>query len=124
MRRRLSVDGVREYIDHHYAEPLSIEQLARRAGLSTFHFIRAFRHTVGSTPHRYLRQRRLERAGELLVTTSLPVTEICDRIGFQSLGSFSTLFKTFTGETPSAYRARRRKRVYIPTCFIRMYRAD
>jgi AraC-like DNA-binding protein len=79
---------------------------------------------VGFTPHQYLRQRRLERAGELLVTTTLPVTEICDQAGFQRLGSFSSLFKKLTGEAPSDYRAKRRTRVYIPTCFIRMYRAN
>jgi AraC-like DNA-binding protein len=120
----LGIDGVREFIDRHCAERLTVQQLARLAGLSPFHFIRAFRATVGSTPHRYLRQRRLERAGELLVTTALPVTEICDRTGFHSLGSFSSLFKKVTGEAPSEYRAKRRKRVYIPTCFIRMYRAE
>ena len=66
----------------------------------------------------------LERAKELLVTTPLPVTEICDRIGFQSLGSFSSLFRRLTGETPAEFRVRRRKNVYIPGCFVRMYRAD
>ncbi len=118
------VTGVRAFIDRHYAQPLTIDRLADIAGLSTFHFIRAFRASVGHTPHRYLRDRRLERAKELLVTTPMPVTEICDRIGFQSLGSFCSLFSRETGETPAAYRAARRKGTYIPTCFIRMYRAD
>jgi AraC-like DNA-binding protein len=122
--RPLSIDEVCEYITRHHREPLTVERLAALAGLSPFHFIRRFRAAVGVTPHRYLRDRRLERADELLVTTSLPITEICDRVGFQSLGSFSSLFKRSSGETPSIYRAKRRKRVYIPTCFIRMYRAD
>jgi AraC-like DNA-binding protein len=119
-----ALDRVREYIDHHYKKPLTVERLADLAGLSTFHFIRAFRAAFGETPHQYLRARRLERAKELLVTTAYPVTEICDQIGFQSLGSFSSLFRRLTGETPAEYRARRRKNVYIPTCFIRMYRAE
>jgi AraC-like DNA-binding protein len=93
------------------------------AGLSRFHFIRAFRTVAGTTPHQYLRDRRLERARELLVTTPLPITEICDAVGFQSLGSFSTLFRRATGENPAAYRAKRRRNVYIPACFVRMYRA-
>jgi AraC-like DNA-binding protein len=71
-----------------------------------------------------LRRRRIERAQELLVTTPLPVTEICDRVGFASLGSFSSLFRRLTGETPGGYRARRRRNAYIPGCFVRMYRAD
>jgi AraC-like DNA-binding protein len=115
---------VRAFIDRHFARPLTVERLAARSGLSTFHFIRAFRTAVGVTPHQYLRQRRLDRAKELLVTTPLPVTEICDQIGFQSLGSFSSLFRRMTGETPAEYRAKRRKNVYIPSCFVRMYRAD
>jgi AraC-like DNA-binding protein len=116
--------AVREYIDRHYAEALTVNDLADRAGLSSFHFIRAFRGAFDVTPHQYLRARRLDRAKELLVTTAYPVTEICDQIGFQSLGSFSSLFRRLTGEPPAEYRAKRRKTVYIPTCFIRMYRAD
>ena len=115
---------VREFMDRHYAKTLTVEHLAARCSLSTFHFIRAFRAAFGETPHQYLRQRRLDRAKELLVTTPLPVTEICDQIGFQSLGSFSSLFRRMTGETPAEYRAKRRKNVYIPGCFVRMYRAD
>jgi AraC-like DNA-binding protein len=103
---------------------LRVEQLAAQCGLSTFHFIRAFRALTGDTPHQYLRNRRIARAKELLVTTPLPVTEICDQVGFSSLGSFSSLFRRLTGETPGAYRATRRKNVYIPSCFVRMYRAD
>ena len=116
--------GVREYIDRHYAKPLTIDRLAARAGLSPFHFIRAFRAAFGATPHQYVRARRIDRAKDLLVTTSFPVTEICDQIGFSSLGSFSSLFRRLTGETPAEYRAGRRKNVYIPTCFIKMYHAD
>ena len=116
--------ALRAFIDRHYAKPLTIERLARRAGLSPFHFIRIFRAAFGQTPHQYVRARRIERAKELLVTTPLPVTEICDQIGFHSLGSFSSLFRRLTGETPAAYRAERRKNVYIPGCFVRMYRAD
>ena len=119
-----SLARVREQIDRHYAKPLTIEQLAAMAGFSTFHFIRAFRAAFGRTPHQYLRARRLERAKELLETTAYPVTEVCDKVGFQSLGSFTTLFKKQCGATPAEYRAARRKNVYIPTCFIRMHRAD
>ena len=115
---------LREFIERHYAKSLTVDMLAARCGLSAFHFIRAFRAVYGTTPHQYVRDRRLERAKELLVTTALPVTEICDQIGFQSLGSFSSLFRRLTGETPAEYRAKRRRNVYIPGCFVRMYRAE
>jgi len=115
---------VREYIDRHYTRPLTVDQLAKLAGLSTYHFIRAFRAHAGQTPHQYLRARRIERARELLVTTPMPITEICDAVGFQSLGSFCSLFRKLTGETPAAFRAARRRSPRIPTCFVRMYRTE
>jgi AraC-like DNA-binding protein len=115
---------VRQYIDRHYAKPLTVPHLAKVARLSTFHFIRAFRAETGVTPHQYVRARRIDRACELLVTTPMAVTEICDAVGFQSLGSFSALFRRMTGEAPVAYRAKRRRTVVIPGCFIRMYRAE
>jgi AraC-like DNA-binding protein len=114
----------RAYIDRQYTRPLTVARLAALAHLSPFHFIRAFRAGVGQTPHQYLRARRLDRARDLLVTTALPVTEICDAVGFQSLGSFSALFRRVTGETPAAFRAKRRRTPYIPACFVRMYRAE
>lgn len=123
-RAAITLGRVRELIDRRYAEPLTVRQLARMCGLSEFHFIRAFRGSTGRTPHQYLRDRRLDRARELLATTPMAVTDICDAVGFQSLGSFSALFRRVTGETPSTYRARHRRTPYIPACFVRMYRAD
>lgn len=114
---------VRAFIDRHYASDLQVQQLAAMAGLSKYHFIRAFDAAFGSTPHQYARARRIDRAKELLVTTPLPVTDICDAVGFRSLGSFSDLFRQVTGETPTGYRGKRRRAAYIPACFIRMYRA-
>ena len=119
-----SLPEIREYIDRHYAKQLSVPHLAKLAGLSRFHFIRAFRAEAGVTPHQYLRERRIARAQELLVTTPMPVTEICDAVGFQSLGSFCALFKRLTGEAPAAYRAARRTSPRIPDCFMRMYRVE
>jgi AraC-like DNA-binding protein len=116
--------AVRRYMDDHCAEALGVDALAAQAGLSTFHFIRTFRAVFEVTPHQYVRARRIERAKELLVTTPLPVTEACDHVGFQSLGSFSSLLRRVTGEAPAAFRAKRRRNVYVPGCFVRMYRAD
>jgi transcriptional regulator GlxA family with amidase domain len=116
------VQDLDDYIRRHAMERLSVPMLARRAGLSTFHFIRAFRAAKGMTPHQYLRHCRIERAKALLTTTLLPVTEICAAVGFSSVGSFSTLFRRLTGEPPTSYRRRRRTRPIVPGCFIRMYR--
>jgi transcriptional regulator GlxA family with amidase domain len=122
--RTASIAQISDFVDKNLIRPLTVPQLARLAGLSEFHFIRAFRAATGQTPHQYVRARRIARACELLVTTPLAVTEICEAVGFKSLGSFSSTFRRLTGEAPSAYRAGRRRTPYIPACFIRMYRAD
>jgi transcriptional regulator GlxA family with amidase domain len=112
------------YMNSHYARPLTVAGLARMAGLSRAHFIRAFRASTGTTPRQYLRARRIDRARELLVRTPMPITTICEMVGFHSLGSFSSLFRRVTGESPAAWRARRRRPPIIPGCYLRMYRVN
>src|SRR5262249_2407721 len=81
------------------------------------------------TPHRYLRRRRLEAATRLLRGTELPVTSICFRVGFESLGSFISLFRRVVGWPPQAFRRRYvlvpRSIVaaerQIPGCWLRRY---
>ena len=96
---------VRDVIDRDYADELDIAALARQAHLSPDHLIRTFASVFGETPHRYLQRRRIERAMFLLRTTDLPVTQICLRVGYSSLGAFSELFAAVVGVSPSAYRA-------------------
>ncbi len=119
-----AIEQARRWIDVEFASPLSVSELAGRAGLSRAHFIRAFERRVGLTPHRYLRARRITRACDLLVTTPRPVTEICTMVGFRSLGSFSAVFHRVTGESPSEWRRRRRRPAIIPGCFLKMHRVD
>jgi len=117
----------RRVIDERYAEPLTVDDVARAAGLSLCHFIREFRRTFGCTPGRYVRERRLTRARQLLATSDLPITDVCLAVGFESLGSFCTLFRRSEGETAAAFRARhlaRRAagpmRGYVPGCYLHM----
>jgi AraC-like DNA-binding protein len=112
-------------MDRCYDRPLDLRQLSTHASFSTFHFIRLFRRTYKRTPHQYLTQKRVEKAKELLAATDLTVTEVCFTVGFQSLGSFSTLFHKHVGQPPTEYRARmlERRRYphrYIPGCFLKM----
>jgi AraC-like DNA-binding protein len=93
-------------MDRPYAEPLSLDEIARRAGYSRFHFLRAFREAYGATPGAYLSRRRIERAKDLLRSANLTVTEVCHVIGFTSLGSFSARFTHLVGRTPTEYRER------------------
>lgn len=100
--RRLHI--VRDYIHASFQQDLSIDDLAAIAGLSPYHFIRKFKAAFNETPHSYLRELRIKRACELLKYTDLPITEICYEIGFQSLGSFSSLFQKMKGLSPRQYR--------------------
>ncbi len=112
----------KHFIDHAYDEPLTLKYIARQAYFSQHHFHRLFRREFGQTPHQYLTQKRLEHARELLRTTNQSVTEICFAVGFQSVGSFSTLFRRFEGKPPSHYRTQLHTnlwdpRVQLPSCF-------
>jgi AraC-like DNA-binding protein len=118
------LSAARAAIDREYARPITVAELARLTRRSPFHFIRAFRRAYGVTPGQQLRARRIERACELLTTTPTPVTEICRLVGYRSLGTFSRVFRRAIGESPLAYRRRTRKPVYVPGCFVRMYRAE
>jgi AraC family transcriptional regulator len=80
------LEPILRFIDEHLDQPLSVEELAQRAYLSRFHFIRHFQQVVHQTPHQYVINRRLQRAKELLANSDLPVTEICLAVGFESLG--------------------------------------
>ncbi|MGX2993275.1 helix-turn-helix domain-containing protein [Streptomyces sp. JNUCC 64] len=94
----------RDLIDRAYAEPLDLATLAAEAGCSRFHFLRSFQAAYGETPGRYLTQRRIERARDLLRATNLTVAEICHLVGYSSVGSFSSRFSDVVGVSPTAYR--------------------
>lgn len=114
----------RDLADARFAEPLTVADLARCAGLSPAHFSREFRRTFGETPHQHLLTRRMERAAALLRDTDRSVTEICLAVGLTSLGSFTTSFRRVHGRSPTAYRAAfppARRHVRIPDCVARAY---
>lgn len=114
----------RRLLDRRYATPITIEQLSYEVALSPYYLIRLFRRTYKQTPHQYLIHLRINKAKELLSHTDLSITEICADVGFESLGSFSTLFRRIVGLSPSAYRRssqRIRKSVYIPLCACRLH---
>jgi len=115
------------FLDTHYQTPITIERLSQEATLSPYHFIRLFRRQYKQTPHQYLIQRRIDRAKELLQSSDLPITEICVEVGFESLGSFSTLFRKATGLSPSVYRqklAALPHRGFIPLCVCLLHDID
>jgi AraC-like DNA-binding protein len=118
------------FIDGHCAEKMAIDNIADEAYFSKFHFIRLFKKVYGRTPHQYLTFVRIEKAKELL-KTNLTATEVCSDIGFESVGSFTSLFKRMVGITPSVFQqqhyaiqreAREKPFKYVPGCFANNFR--
>ena len=95
---------VREFVDRHIEESISIEVLAGIAGLSMYHFARAFKHTEGITPHAYLLRRRVHYVQNLLVETDLPLSEIARAAGFADQSHCTRRFREHIGMTPGEYR--------------------
>lgn len=95
-------------------DTVTVEQVARDAGISPFHFTRQFEMVFGQTPHQFRTSARLDRARLLLAAGRYSVTEVCMELGFSSLGSFSQLFSRRIGESPSAYQRRVRMTVAAP----------
>lgn len=110
----------RQLLERNYAASITIEDLSREVALSPYHLIRTFKHVYKQTPHQYLIGRRIARAKELLRNSDLSITDICAAVGFESLGSFSTLFRKTAGLSPYTYRLNSQptpqKPAYIPLC--------
>lgn len=112
----------RRFIDECYDLPLDLSTISEQACLSRYHFLRLFRDTFETTPHQYLIRRRIEKAKELLRWKELSVTDVCFEVGFESLGSFSALFRQRVGTAPVSYRKREMDSLRkVPGCFIKMY---
>ena len=105
--RRLA--HVLEYVSAHYAEPLSLDQLAREACVSRFHFGRLFKERVGVTPHHYLVRIRLDAAASLLSDTDISVLEIALTCGYGSAAHFTAAFQKRFSQPPSLYRRNLRR---------------
>ena len=99
-----ALQRIREYIEAHLTENIELETLADIARLSKWHFARAFKQSVGTPPHCYLIQRRLERAQELVAETDLSLAQIALQSGFGDQSHFSRRFRMFFGATPRSFR--------------------
>jgi AraC family transcriptional regulator len=94
-----------QYIDENLRNQLTLSSIANAVMLSPGHFAHAFRQATGVAPHRYVLERRVERAKELLRDSDMPITEIADRVGCSSHSHFSVLFHRVTGLTPRQFRS-------------------
>lgn len=98
-----------QYIQDHYAEDVSVDQIAASASISASECLRCFHDMIGTTPNQYLRDRRAQRAAELLCGTGLSVTEIAGQCGFQDGSYFARSFRQVYGCGPTAYRRKARR---------------
>ena len=113
------------FIDAHFAENIDLNNIAGEAFFSKFHFIRLFSDIYKKTPHQYLSETRIDRAKQLLAE-GMPAARACYAVGFESISSFTSLFKRIAGQTPSAYRLQQQEKAkamartplkFIPNCF-------
>lgn len=96
--------SVTDFIGDNYERDVSLAELARVAGMSTFHFAREFKRATGTTPHQYLIKFRVERAKALLKESEMPIIEVGFRAGFSHQSHFTRLFRKLTGTTPRSFR--------------------
>ncbi|MEM6736223.1 MAG: AraC family transcriptional regulator [Bacteroidota bacterium] len=98
-----AVIAVRNYIDSNYDTDLNLDLLSKIQFISKYHLLRLFKKYYGLTPRQYLINKRIEQAKKYL-KNGMSVTETCFAVGFESLSSFSVLFKTKTGKSPIQFR--------------------
>jgi transcriptional regulator GlxA family with amidase domain len=95
---------VKEFVDVHISRGIGISELACLAGLSQFHFIRAFKHSVGFSPYQYVLSERISVAKELLSKRDLSIADVALAAGFSDASQLNRVFRKLTGITPTAFR--------------------
>ena len=98
------MERVKTYMDEHFNDAISLESLAESACVSQHHFLRVFKKVYGATPYKYLVQKRLRAARELLLQSGMTITEISSKVGFQSVDGFYRVFRRHYKCSPSEYR--------------------
>ena len=113
------------FIDNNHSQPIDLNNVADEAFFSKYHFIRLFKKIYGKTPHQYLIHVRIEKAKQFLHADE-SVSSVCYSVGFDSISSFTSLFKKIVGMPPAAWQAQQQKLKkafltsplhFIPGCF-------
>ena len=100
------IANARKFITEHYAEDLSLGQVAKAVNASPFYFCKMFKKITGVNFTDFLSRVRIEHAKNLLLNQNLRVSEIAFEVGFQSLTHFNRVFKKIIGQSPTEYRSR------------------
>ena len=94
----------RDYLQEHYSDSFSLIKVAKYSCMSQYHFSRVFTKTFGESPNTFVSRLRVEKAKILLITEKFSISEICEKVGYSSVGSFSSLFSERVGMSPTLYR--------------------
>jgi AraC family transcriptional regulator len=98
-----ALERVRTYIDDHIGERISLDELAREAGVSRFHFARQFRLSTGESPMGYVRRVRVERSKSILQGRTSSIAEVATRLGFSDQSHFTRIFGRLVGVSPGNF---------------------
>jgi AraC family transcriptional regulator len=93
-----------EYIDRNLRNRLTLAEIAAEVDLNPHYFARVFKKTLGQPPHKYILDKRVERAKALLKTTEMSLVEIASQVGIATQSHFTTVFHRVTGMTPREFR--------------------
>ena len=102
------IHRVKVFVDNHLDRTIHIKDLAVVAQRSVAYFCRAFKRTLGETPHAFIVRRRLTRAGHLMLASDLTLSEIALSCGFTDQAHLSKLFRQCNGQSPAVWRRERR----------------
>ena len=106
--------SIKHYIDEHFTESLSLQSLGEALNVSPYYLSHIFKECTGFSPMQYVTKRRLGEAQELLLNTSLSITNIAQTVGYQNISSFNYVFAKHIRMSPSQYREDFGDRKVIP----------
>lgn len=98
------IQNITAYLDTHYMEPFSLQELAQRFHMSHYYLAHIYKAETGVSPMRYIQHLKIGEAQAKLMNTDLPIGEIGDALGFHDNCHFSSMFKKYVGVTPTEYR--------------------
>jgi AraC family transcriptional regulator len=95
---------IKEFVDAHISRGIGISELASLVGLSQFHFIRAFKRSVGRSPYQHVLSERISVAKEMLSKSDLSIADVARAVGFSDVSQLNRVFRKLIGVTPTAFR--------------------
>ncbi|HVX98760.1 MAG TPA: helix-turn-helix domain-containing protein [Pseudorhodoplanes sp.] len=101
-----TIREIEHYLQGHFHQDMPVGALASRAGLGERTFLRRFKAATGRVPGAYLQMLRIAAAKEMLERSSEPIQRVCEKVGYEDMAFFRSLFKRYAGMTPADYRSR------------------